>query len=73
MDSTTAYCQTRRHLEEQTWVLTSQHAALTTRLHFLIGSDHDEFLTTLDQCQTSSLEVADSRDLLREHRREHGC
>jgi len=73
MDFTTAYCQTRRHLEEQIWVFTSHHAALTTRLHSLIGSDQDEFLATLDRCRTTSLEVADSRDLLREHRRIHGC
>ena len=73
MNLTTAYCQTRRDLEEQTWVLTSHYAALTTRLNSLIGQDRDDFLTTLDHCQTKSIEVAESRDDLREHMRNHGC
>ena len=73
MDFTAPYCKTRRDLEERSWVLTSQRAALTTHLISLIGDDHDDFLATLDQCRTRSLEVAESREQVREHRRVHGC
>lgn len=67
------FCQTRRDLEERSWVLTSRLAALTSQLMNLIGHNHDDFLTALDRCQTTGLEVTESRDDLRTHRRDHGC
>ena len=49
----TEYCATRKELEEHGWLLTSRHAALSTRLLMLIGSDHEAFLDTLGECQTT--------------------
>jgi len=73
MDLTTAYCQTRRNLEELGWTLTSRHAALTGRLLRLVGGNHDVFLVMLDHCKTASLDILDSRADLQRHRRDHGC
>lgn len=73
MNLTTAYCQTRRHLEERTWVLTSRHAALTARLILLVGLDHETFRAALDQCRTTCQDISDSRSHLADHRRGHGC
>ena len=73
MDFATAYCQTRRGLEKQGWVLTTRHARLTGHLLQLIGHDHVAFLETLDDCQTTARQLDESRIDLEEHRRDHGC
>lgn len=73
MDFTTAYCATRRDLEERGWFLTTRLAGLTDRLLRLIGQDHQKFLDMRSECRSTRAAITASHDDLREHRRTHGC
>lgn len=67
------YCSIRRDLEERSWVLTSRHAALTSRLLQLIGKDHRTFVELKDECAETHRENTEARMLLLQHRVSHGC
>lgn len=74
MDLATAYCATRKDLEETGWWLTSRLATLTSRLLQLAGgSNHLAFLEIRQECVATRMAIGDSHRDLREHRREHGC
>jgi hypothetical protein len=73
MESTQVYCPVRKGFEERTWFLTSLHCTLTARLLSLIGSEHEEFLATLDCCEMTAQNITESRVGLLEHRRNHCC
>lgn len=73
MDFSVTYCPMRRDLEERGWWLTGRLAALTTRLMQLIGADHQMFLEVRQECRETKVEITDSHQSLREHRRGHGC
>jgi len=67
------YCQTRRALERRSWALTSRLAALTVRLFQRVGTNPPEFRNRIGQCRSTRREVAESRLILENHRRDHGC
>lgn len=74
LDFATAYCPTRRNLEENGWWLTSRLAALTGRLLKMAGQrNHLAFLEIRQECAETRTAISDSHRDLREHRREHGC
>lgn len=73
MELAAEVCRIKRELEEQGWVLTNRHAELASRLLSLVGRDHENFLATLDKCQTAGVAVAECRALLQQHSQEHGC
>ena len=73
MDFASAYCATRRDLEQRSWALTDRLCLLTAQLLKMIGQNHRAFLTIRQECRTTRVAIADSNQNLRDHRREHSC
>lgn len=67
------YCSIRRDLEENGWFLTTRLSSLTSRLLFLIGTDHRSFIETKSECDETRADLVVSHRQLREHRSDHGC
>lgn len=73
MDFATAYCSTRRDIEERGWALTSRLCSLTDRLLMATGRNHQVFVDLKQECMTTRVALTALHESLREHRREHGC
>lgn len=73
MDLDGHYCPLRRDMEQHGWNLANRLAAITSRLLNLIGQDHQEFLQVKAECGEISQQLAELRQQLQDHRREHGC
>ena len=73
MDLATAYCPTRRNIEERGWALTTRLSSLTERLLEIIGKDHQTFVALQQECHATKLAITRSNQNLSDHRREHGC
>jgi hypothetical protein len=73
MDFASAYCPTRREIEEHGWALSTRLFSLTGKLLKVIGRDHHAFVTLRQECHTTRHAIAQSNQSLRDHRREHGC
>lgn len=73
MDFIPACCPIRRSLEERTWFLTNLHAELTNRLMQLIERSHETYVAMLDRCESTALDITESRVTLKAHRKDHRC
>ena len=73
MSHSREYCITRGALEEHWWALTSELFAESTKMVALIGGDHLKFLVSKKRCVEIKSDIADAREDLAVHRREHGC
>jgi hypothetical protein len=67
------YCPARRNLEESSWRLVSQLAALTSRLPALVGFNHQAFMAIKDSCTEKRAQLSESHRQLLVHRLDHGC
>ena len=73
MDAISAYCDTRRELEEQGWMLVSRLAVESARLMDLAGVDTQAFAVTMAKCGQLKVDLMGLRQQLGIHRAQHGC
>jgi len=73
MDFGSAYCPTRRDIEEHGWALTTLLFSLTTKLVKILGSNQPSFVALRQECRDTRLAITESNQNLRDHRRDHGC
>ena len=73
MDLVSAYCPTRRNLEEEGWMLVSRLAVESAHLMNLAGVDSKCFAVTKAKCGQLKINLLELRKQLALHRAEHGC
>ena len=61
MGLTTAYCPTRKDLEERVWAFVTRLSMLTSRLMALAAKDHQAFIAVNADCHEAQFDIIKSR------------
>lgn len=73
LDTISQYCDTRRELEQQGWMVVSRLAVESARLMDLAGVDSRAFAVTKAKCGQLKVDLMGLRKQLGIHRAQHGC